>query len=121
MKKYLVFFGLTVLVSGLSCQKKEPAPGCLDCGKKVEEIQERPGRIAYDSAAVRYYVWMHVPGTIDSFRVGYVCELPEAYQEEGQQVVVSGTLYETSLRTTSAICCLDGFYCLALTSVRATY
>ncbi|MFB9291987.1 hypothetical protein [Persicitalea jodogahamensis] len=117
MEKYLGIFVLALLVSVFSCDK-DISPDCPECGKKVGKVVERQGTITYDSTAGRYLIHSHIPGTIDAFRAGYLCDLPTAYRETGKRVIVSGTSYETTLRFPTGICCVDENYCLTLSSIK---
>ncbi|WP_207509425.1 hypothetical protein [Telluribacter humicola] len=116
MKKYLVLFIIVLLVASYSCQQESLKPTCLDCGKQTGTLTDRPGTVTYDSTSSRYLIAMHVPGTIDSMEGGFVCELPEQYRQVGKQVLVSGTLYQTSL-SFKGVCCWDHYYCLTLSSI----
>lgn len=119
MKKYLGVFVLALVVLVFSCKKeKELSPECSECGKETGEIEDRRGSVLYDSTFARYYIMMGVPGTFDTFDVGYLCELPEEFQEVGKGVVVSGTLFLTSLAPERSFCCLGRSYCLNLSSIK---
>ncbi len=116
MKKYLGIFVLALLVSVFSC-KKEVEPACVDCGEKAGEITKRSGFAFYDSTAARYYVDFFFPGSTDTHTVNYVCDLPEKFRKTPLQVVVSGTLFESSLRPTAALNPAGKAYCLKLDSI----
>lgn len=128
MKKYLGIFILALLALAFSCKKdevnkeedkKEELSSCTNCGKKTGEVTEREGRIMFDKKAERYVLYSYIPGTIDAFRAGYLCDLPKEYQKEGKEVIVSGTTYETTLRLQLPVCCVDENYCLATSSIKA--
>ena len=117
MKKYFGILGVALLILVFSCQKDKVSADCPDCGKKVEEIEDRTGSVQFDASSSQYVIVMHIPGTIDAFVAGYICNLPEKYRQTGKQVVVSGTFYETTLRYQRSICCIDGNYCLAISTI----
>ncbi len=121
MKKYLGIFFLALVTLIVSCKKDEinedEVLSCSECGQKVGEIKDRQGSVVFDSTVVRYYIMMPVPGTIDSYDIGYVCDLHEEHQKVGKRVVVSGSLFLTSLAPSRSFCCLDKAYCLKLSSV----
>lgn len=117
MKKYLALCIIPLLAIAYACQQNSVKPACLDCGKPTGTLKDRQGTVAYDSTSSRYLIVMHVPGTIDSREGGFVCELPERYRQVGKQVLVSGTLYKTSL-SLKGVCCWDNFYCLTLSSIQ---
>lgn len=121
MKKYLGIFVLALLTLVVSCTKdkvdKDEVLSCSECGKKTGELTDRRGVVLYDSTFARYYIVMHVPGTIDSFDVGYVCDLSEEHQKVGKHVEVGGSLFLTSLAPNRSFCCLKRSYCLKLSSI----
>lgn len=117
MKKYLGIFVLALLTSVFSCKNDEVA-SCVDCGKKVEEINGRLGFVFYDQTADRYFIDFFSPGSDEVHTANYVCDLPEKFRKTPAQVVVSGTLFETSLRPGNVAYSQAKAYCLKSSSIK---
>jgi cytochrome c-type biogenesis protein CcmE len=92
--KYLSVLMFTMLI--VSCAKNEPdaqtklsRAGC-DSGIVVKTAKNKVGLVSYIQAENQYLVNFHEPGTYDSVDVGYTCNLPEKFRQEGLRVVFSG-------------------------------
>jgi hypothetical protein len=84
---------LTLL--GLGCSKKEPEPEFdfrpCDCGKPtLETVVNQTGEIEFHDEMGVYAINRHIPNTIDSKEIYFLCRVPEAFQEEGLVVRFSG-------------------------------
>lgn len=116
MKKHFGIFVLVLLASVFSCKKDEVSP-CVDCGKKTGEINDRLGFVFYDSTASHYFIDFFFPGSVDIHTVNYVCDLPEKFRKTPTQVVVSGTIFETSIRPSGTVYAQAKASCLKIISI----
>lgn len=88
---------LLFLVSHLSCTTRnvttQGSDLCPNAGKFVKKVKSVTGRVYLDSTRQQYLIRRGIPGTYDSVDVGYVCNLPEAFQESGLKIEFSGSYY----------------------------
>ena len=65
---------------------------CHPDAKTAKRVVDQRGLVAFDIVLNRWVVIVSIEGTYDSQDVGIVCDnLPEAYQQEGEWVIFSGT------------------------------
>ncbi|MPR35754.1 hypothetical protein [Salmonirosea aquatica] len=89
---------LFFLTSHLACTTKsvdvEVSERCPDAGEFVKKVESVTGLVQFDSTRQQYAIRRAIPGTYDSVDVGYLCNLPEEFQQPGLKVEFSGSYYE---------------------------
>lgn len=123
------FINLVLLsVSLLSCKKDnadQPLPtnapptqtACFEQSPVIRRVENLVGRISQTQGQELYAINYFVPGTIDSFWVGYTCNLPNAYKTVGKEVIFSGE-YRKGPEGVTRLGGEESYY-LFLTSIRA--
>jgi hypothetical protein len=94
MKTYQLasYIGLFLLLGIVSCKKDQVFADCDQKGAFVKEVKNEEGRIHFDSTQNKYMAL--VPNSMDSYDVGYVCDLPLKFQKAALAVRFSGRYFE---------------------------
>ena len=78
---------------GSGCQEDADAlnNSCAPTARSVKQAKDQVGTVFFNTTEQRYAIISAIPGTFDSQDVGFVCNLPNNLQQDGQKVVFSGT------------------------------
>ena len=60
----------------------------------IDTLKNVFGRIYYNEVISRWYISIHVEGTIDSVNCYYPLDMSSEFQQEGLRVIFSGNVYE---------------------------
>lgn len=91
MYPFAVTIALFLLLGIVSCKKDQVFADCEQKGALVKEIKNVVGRIYFDSTQGKYSIL--VANSLDSYDVGYVCDLPLNFQKAALEVRFSGRYY----------------------------
>ena len=114
--------GLCLLgCAGSGCQKDADTLTTYSCftdAPLVKPAKNLVGIVFFDDTEQHYAIARTIPGTYDSEDVGFVCALPKSLQQDGKQVVFTGT-YRAYTGTSRPILGGQTYYYLDLTQVEA--
>ncbi|HOU96680.1 MAG TPA: hypothetical protein PLN06_08675 [Bacteroidales bacterium] len=89
------FFILLLLMMGAGCKKENSQNNpCAEPYKVIESLSSHSGLIGFDEKIGKYFIQIHVEGTIDEIITAYPCELAEEFKKINLKVIVSGDLFE---------------------------
>lgn len=83
---------IALLLSVVGCSTSKIDPVCYPKNEILHEAETWKGTVSYSNELEQWFINHHVPGTIDSFYSGLVCNLPAEFKEEHLKVVFSGNL-----------------------------
>lgn len=93
LQKLIGLMALAVLILGCSKDDEEEKLdfGPCDCGNStVETVSQQVGQVRYDDELDKYALYWAIPGTIDSKKVYFMCQVSSRFKQEGKQVRFSG-------------------------------
>jgi hypothetical protein len=99
--KRVMNIGWAICLVGLmvSCKEKEEEEPFnfqpCDCGNPtLQTVSALTGEIGFHDELGRYVIYRHIPNTIDSRQLFFLCVVPETFQVEGLQVRFTGEAKE---------------------------
>jgi hypothetical protein len=86
-----------------------------DCGNQtLNEISGYRGEIGFHDEMQKFVIYRHIPNSIDSRQLFFLCQTPEEFQQEGLKVRFSGEAKEPC-RTPTNLTGAQQFYDFRIT------
>jgi hypothetical protein len=98
-KSLLLLTSIVMLGFVTSCDKTETEPK-YQVGEYVKHVEELTAFVRFNEELGEWYLYYHIPGSIDSVHDFYPGELDKAYQQEDMKVVFSGDIYNIDYKNT---------------------
>lgn len=86
---------MLLLTIEAGCEKENSQNNpCSEPYKVIESLSSHSGIIGFDSRIGKYFIQIHVEGTIDETIIAYPCKLAEEFKKINLKVIVTGDLFE---------------------------
>ena len=98
-KNFLLLVSIVILGFVTSCEKSGTEP-MYQVGEYVKHVDDLTAFVRFNEELGEWYLYYHIPGSIDSVHDFYPGELDKAYQQEDMKVVFSGDIYNIDYKNT---------------------
>ncbi|MDR2148733.1 MAG: hypothetical protein LBE91_20015 [Tannerella sp.] len=122
MKKYIFLILTLLFITFMGCGNNMNGDGkdvtgfcnCNDAETSFE-VTDLQGTVNFNGEVQQWYISVPTEGTIDEVRIFFLCNIQDAYKEQGKRIVFSGKASDFE----GSISMIGGYqyYCIELTKI----